>query len=72
MQEEKIEMFKLQPKLSWRQLQVEKEDRIVEFTNEEIAQYVCELYMHDGIMPMKHHIRHVCLLKMLKDGKNDV
>ena len=46
-----------------------------EFMDKEMEQYVRKLYMHDRIMSMKrelkHHLRHVCLLKMLKEGKDD-
>ena len=52
----KTQMFKLQPKLAWRRLKGKKEDIIGEFTNEEMEQYVCKLYMHDGIMPMTLNI----------------
>ena len=43
-------------KFAWRQLNQKKEDIIGEFTNEEMEQYVCKLYMHDGIMPMTLNI----------------
>mgnify|MGYP006997905514 FL=1 len=55
-EKKKIKMVKLQPKLVWRQLKHKKEDIIGESTDEEMEQYVCKLYMHDGIMPMTLNI----------------
>ena len=36
--------------------QMQKEDITSEFTDEEMEQYICKLYMHDGIMRMKFSI----------------
>ena len=48
----RMQMFKLQLILEWRQLKRKKEYIIGKFTNEEIEQYVSKLYMHDTIMPI--------------------
>ena len=39
-EKKKTQMFKLQPKLAWRQLKGEKEDEISDFTDKEIA-HIC-------------------------------
>ena len=40
-------MLKLQPKLAWTQLMGKKEGIVIEFTNEEMEQYVHKLYIEN-------------------------
>ena len=70
----RMQMFKLQLILEWRQLKRKKEYIIGKFTNEEIEQYVHKLYIHDETMLMTLSIDTpykacVSLLKMLIEGQ---